>query len=81
MHYLDFGFRYVLLSDQWLVFRMPDDIGFDKRAKRNHAIEVLFGEFKTRPRQAAAAGVVFHHPEELHWLAKAVPPEFIEFPE
>ena len=36
---------------------------------------------KIRARQAAAAGVVFHHPEELHWLAKAVPPEFIEFPE
>jgi len=36
---------------------------------------------KVRSRQAAAAGVVFHHPEELHWLVKAVPPEFIEFPE
>ena len=36
---------------------------------------------KIRARQAAAAGVVFHHPEELHWLAKAIPPEFIELPE
>lgn len=33
-------------------------------------------------RAAAAhrAGIAFYHPEEQHYLADAVPPEFIEFP-
>ena len=31
--------------------------------------------------EAHRAGVEFYHPEEEHWLAKSIPPEFIEFPE
>jgi putative RNA 2'-phosphotransferase len=27
------------------------------------------------------AGHVFHHPEDQHYLVRAVPPEFIDFPE
>jgi putative RNA 2'-phosphotransferase len=30
--------------------------------------------------RAHHAGIVFYHPEPKHYLAKAIPPEFIEFP-
>jgi len=36
---------------------------------------------KIRARQAAASGTVFYHPDETHWLVKAIPPEFIEVQE
>jgi putative RNA 2'-phosphotransferase len=34
-----------------------------------------------RALDAHAAGVVFHHAETEHFLAKSIPPEFIEFPD
>ena len=34
-----------------------------------------------RARDAHDAGTVFHHAEEEHYLAKAIPPEFIVFPD
>jgi putative RNA 2'-phosphotransferase len=34
-----------------------------------------------RSAEAARAGVTFYHPEAEHYLADAVPPEFIEFPD
>ncbi|MDX1991703.1 MAG: RNA 2'-phosphotransferase [bacterium] len=34
-----------------------------------------------RAKAAHAAGLIFHHPEPKHYLVKAIPPEFIEFPE
>lgn len=33
-----------------------------------------------RARDAYAAGVVFHSPEPRHYLAQAIPPEYIDFP-
>jgi len=33
-----------------------------------------------RARVAHAAGIRFHSPEPSHFLARSVPPEFIEFP-
>lgn len=35
---------------------------------------------KIRAKAAYDAGIIFHNPEPLHYLAKALPPEFIEFP-
>jgi len=34
-----------------------------------------------RAGDAHRAGVAFYHPEAQHFLAKAIPPEFIDFPE
>lgn len=34
-----------------------------------------------RAKEAHDAGLVFYHPEPQHYLVKAVPPEFIDFPE
>ena len=34
-----------------------------------------------RAQAAHAAGIVFHSPEPKHYLARAIPPEFILFPE
>jgi len=34
-----------------------------------------------RAQDAYQAGVVFHHAETEHYLAKTVPPQFIDFPE
>jgi putative RNA 2'-phosphotransferase len=34
-----------------------------------------------RAGEAHRAGIVFHNPEPEHYLAEAIPPEFIEFPE
>jgi hypothetical protein len=31
--------------------------------------------------QAHQVGIIFYHPEPQHYLAKAIPPEFIEFPD
>ena len=36
---------------------------------------------KIKARQAADRGIEFHHPDEIHWLVKAIPPEFIEVSE
>ncbi len=36
---------------------------------------------RVRAGDAHRAGVVFYHPEEEHYLADELPPEFIEFPE
>ena len=33
-----------------------------------------------RARAAHDAGIVFHHPEPRHYLARAIPPQFIVFP-
>ncbi len=33
-----------------------------------------------RAADAARAGVEFYHAEAEHWLAKSIPPEFVEFP-
>ena len=33
---------------------------------------------KIRARQTAASGIEFHHPDETHWLVKAIPAKFIE---
>ena len=33
-----------------------------------------------RARAAHATGIVFHSPEANHFLARSIPPEFIEFP-
>ncbi|MCS7177745.1 MAG: RNA 2'-phosphotransferase [Anaerolineae bacterium] len=34
-----------------------------------------------RAREAAEAGILFHRADESTYLAKAIPPEFLEFPE
>ena len=34
-----------------------------------------------RARRAHAAGTAFHAPDASHFLARSIPPEFIEFPE
>jgi putative RNA 2'-phosphotransferase len=33
-----------------------------------------------RAEAAHAAGIVFHSPEPRHYLAAAIPPEFVDFP-
>ena len=34
-----------------------------------------------RAGEAFQSGIIFHHAESEHYLAKAIPPQFIEFPE
>lgn len=48
-----------------------------KTGGRHDEIPVIL---RIRAADAARAGVEFYHPEAEHWLAKTVPPEFIEFP-
>jgi putative RNA 2'-phosphotransferase len=48
------------------------------RVAHRHSADTVI--LTVRAGDAHRAGVIFYHPEEEHYLASAVPPEFIEFP-
>lgn len=46
-----------------------------KRRTKNPAMLII------RAQEAYQAGIVFHHAEAEHYLAKSIPPEYIDFPD
>lgn len=46
-----------------------------QRKTRNPIILVI------RAKEAYQSGIIFHQPESEHYLSKAIPPQFIDFPE
>jgi putative RNA 2'-phosphotransferase len=64
------------LSRQYVHFTSNRDHAL--RVAQRHSADTVI--LTVRAGDAHRAGVVFHHPETEHYLAAAVPPEFIEFP-
>lgn len=50
-----------------------------ERVAGRHSRETVI--LTVRAADAHHAGIVFYHPEQEHYLADAIPPKFIEFPE
>jgi putative RNA 2'-phosphotransferase len=65
------------LSRQYVHFTTNRDHA--ERVAGRHSRETII--LTIRSGDAYRARVVFYHPEQEHYLADAVPPEFIEFPE
>jgi putative RNA 2'-phosphotransferase len=65
------------LSRQYVHFTVNREHA--ERVAGRHSNETVI--LTIRSGDAHRAGIVFYHPEHEHYLADAVPPEFIEFPE
>lgn len=63
------------LNRQYVHFTSSRDHAL--RVAQRHSADTVI--LTIRAGDAYRAGVVFHHPEAEHYLAAAVPPEFIEF--